>query len=124
MAAELTPGAIARLVAGETGALVTVQVLGERRGRPLQPQPASRSLPPPFPAPPVAASPLPAAGIKKVTTAQAQQDRYRVLLSDGEHSQSCMLATQLADRVHAGLLKEGSIITLLDYISNQVQNKK
>jgi hypothetical protein len=56
--------------------------------------------------------------------AQAQQDRYRLLLSDGEYSHSCMLATQLGELVSNDTLKENSIVTLLDYISNQVQNKK
>lgn len=55
---------------------------------------------------------------------QAQSDRFRMLLSDGEYSHSCMLATQLADLVHSEQLKEGSIIQLQDYISNQVQNRK
>jgi hypothetical protein len=64
------------------------------------------------------------AGIKRLQNAQAQHDRFRVLLSDGEFSHSCMLATQLADLVHSNALKEGSIVTLLDYICNQVQNKK
>jgi hypothetical protein len=88
--AQLTPGAIARLVAGETGQAVTLQCLG----------------------------------IKKLQNTQAQQDRYRVLLSDGEYSHSCMLATQLAELVHTGQLKDNSIVLLNDYICNQMANKK
>lgn len=63
-------------------------------------------------------------GVKRMQNAQAQQDRYRLLLSDGEYSHSCMLATQLGELVSNDTLKENSIVTLLDYISNQVQNKK
>lgn len=63
-------------------------------------------------------------GIKRLGNGQAQQDRFRLLLSDGEYSHSCMLATQLADMVNGDQVREGSIITLVDYICNQVQNKK
>lgn len=63
-------------------------------------------------------------GLKRLQNAQAQQDRFRALLSDGEYSHSCMLATQLAELIHTNTLKENSIVTLHDYISNQVQNKK
>ena len=47
-----------------------------------------------------------------------------MLLSDGEFSHSCMLATQLADLVNTGQVKENSVVTLADYICNEVQNKK
>ena len=79
----------------------------------------------PHPTPP-SALPLLAwhAGLKRLQNAQAQQDRFRALLSDGEYSHSCMLATQLAELIHTNTLKENSIVTLHDYISNQVQNKK
>ncbi len=64
------------------------------------------------------------AGIKRLQNPQAQQDRFRILVSDGEYSHSCMLATQLANLVHSGELVEGSIFELTDYICNSVQNKK
>ncbi|KAL4425850.1 hypothetical protein ABPG75_009866 [Micractinium tetrahymenae] len=67
---------------------------------------------------------LQAIGLKRLQNPQAQQDRYRILVSDGEYSHSCMLATQLANLVHSGELVEGSIFELTDYICNQVQNKK
>lgn len=70
------------------------------------------------------ASLSPRAGIKRLQSAGAQQDRYRMLLSDGEYSHSCMLATQLAELVGSNQLREGSIVTLHDYIANQVQTKK
>lgn len=47
-----------------------------------------------------------------------------MLLSDGEYSHSCMLATQLAELVHNNQLKENSIVLLNDYICNQMANKK
>lgn len=55
---------------------------------------------------------------------QAQQDRWRMLLSDGEFSTSCILATQLGDIVTSGAIQDNSIIRLDDYISNTVQEKK
>lgn len=63
-------------------------------------------------------------GIKRLQNGQGQQDRFRVLVSDGEFSHSCMLATQLGDLIHGNSLKENSIVTLHDFISNAVQNKK
>ena len=47
-----------------------------------------------------------------------------MLLSDGEYSHSCMLATQLAELVHTNQLKDNSIVLLNDYICNQMANKK
>jgi hypothetical protein len=63
-------------------------------------------------------------GIKRLQNGQGQQDRFRVLVSDGEFSHSCMLATQLGDLIQSNALKENSIVTLHDFISNSVQNKK
>lgn len=47
-----------------------------------------------------------------------------MLLSDGEYSHSCMLATQLAELVHTNQLKDNSVVLLNDYICNQMANKK
>jgi replication factor A1 len=55
---------------------------------------------------------------------QQGQDRYRVLLSDGEHSHSGMLATQLSELIANGQIKQESLIQLTDYLCNQVQDKK
>lgn len=87
---------------------------------PTRPQPLS--APPCLPHPPC--PPHNVAGIKRLQSGQAQQDRFRLLLSDGEYSHSCMLATQLAEKVTSDAIKECSIIRLDDYISNQVQAKK
>ncbi|GAB4823832.1 hypothetical protein N2152v2_010878 [Parachlorella kessleri] len=66
-------------------------------------------------------------GLKRVVNAQQQgSERFRVLLSDGEFSHSGMLATQLGDMVHSNAVRENSIVQLgaVDYICNQVQDKK
>eukprot|EP00887_Chlorella_sp_A99_P004696 scaffold4.g4696.t1 len=64
-------------------------------------------------------------GLKRMHNAQQpNQDRYRLLLSDGRHQHSCMLATQLAEEVISNRLVEGSVLRITDYICNDVQNKK
>lgn len=55
---------------------------------------------------------------------QPGQDRYRVLLSDGEYQYSGMVATQLTFMVTDGQFKEGSIVRVTDYLCNPVQDKK
>lgn len=52
------------------------------------------------------------------------QERYRLLLSDAVLTQHAMLATQLNDRVKNGLVRNGSVVQLIDYISSIVQNRK
>lgn len=59
-----------------------------------------------------------------MTNAGVQQDRFRVLLSDGEYSTGCILATQLGDMVSSNAIVDNSIVRLDDYINNQVQDKK
>lgn len=124
---ELSRGAIDAIARGTapSGEPVIVQVAGElpadRRRRRLPA--AALRLPPSADSPSAPLPPLPA-GLKRLQSAQAQQDRYRMLLSDGEYSKPCMLATQLAELVSSNQLKEGSIIRLTDYISNAVQDKK
>lgn len=130
-APPLTPGAIAKLVVGGTASdPMTLQVLGECRrgcgragGTCSAHPPLGRRSPDARPTLALPPHP-PAAGIKRLQSAGAQQDRYRMLLSDGEYSHSCMLATQLAELVGSNQLREGSIVTLHDYIANQVQTKK
>lgn len=59
-----------------------------------------------------------------MSNAQQQgQDRFRVLLSDGGHSLSAMLATQHSDLVLQGAMKENSIVRLDDFIVNTLQDK-
>lgn len=52
------------------------------------------------------------------------QDRYRLILSDGVMSQHAMIATQLNDRMKAGHVRQGSVIQLIDYICSTVQGRK
>ncbi|CAM9482030.1 unnamed protein product [Ascophyllum nodosum] len=61
--------------------------------------------------------------IKRVSSAGAV-DRFRLVLSDGQHFSQSMLATQQNDLITSGELQELSIITLTDYIVNVVQNKR
>lgn len=121
---QLTPGGVANLANCVLGVPLTLQVIGAQGGGGcvllLAHLPAVRLVhaKPSAPAGPTGA------GIKRLQNPQAQQDRYRILVSDGEYSHSCMLATQLANLVHSGELVEGTIFELTDYISNSVQNKK
>ncbi|KAK9715697.1 hypothetical protein RND81_06G183200 [Saponaria officinalis] len=51
-------------------------------------------------------------------------DRYRLLVSDSVATSQAMIATQLNDRVKSGVVRKGSVIQLIDYISSPVQNRK
>jgi hypothetical protein len=46
--------------------------------------------------------------------------RYRVLLSDGVHSQQAFLQPSLNGLVTTGRLRDGSVIRVLDYVSRSV----
>lgn len=62
-------------------------------------------------------------GYKKITG--SGQERYRILLSDGEFSNSFgMLATKLNPMVHSKQLEQFTIINLKDYNINQVSPSK
>ena len=65
-------------------------------------------------------------GQKKIMGGQtATPERYRLLLSDGEQTNSsAMLATQLNDKVTSGLLDTHCIIRLDKYICNAIQPDK
>jgi len=61
-------------------------------------------------------------GYKKI--AGSGQERYRILLSDGENSNSfSMLATQLNPMIHNKQLEQFTIIKVDKYICNQVQGQ-
>lgn len=55
--------------------------------------------------------------------AAATGDRYRVVLSDGESLLHCVLMAQLNPFVVSGDLDKGSIVTLVDYQPNRVQDR-
>ncbi|XP_031483992.1 replication protein A 70 kDa DNA-binding subunit A-like [Nymphaea colorata] len=60
----------------------------------------------------------------KLVMSQAANDRYRLLLSDGTHMQQSMLASQLNHYVKSGQLQKGSIVQMIEYICNTIQNRK
>jgi len=61
-------------------------------------------------------------GYKKI--AGSGQERYRILLSDGENSNSfSMLATQLNPMIHNKQLEQFTIIKVDKYVCNQVQGQ-
>lgn len=62
--------------------------------------------------------------LRPVSTAQNSTERYRMLLSDGTHTQQAMLATQLNPMVKSGSLQTGSIVRLNEYICNQIQGRR
>lgn len=51
-------------------------------------------------------------------------ERYRAVLSDGEFYEQGMLATQKNDLIHSGRLQKGSIVKLLQFVTNDVQRRK
>ncbi|XP_071946276.1 replication protein A 70 kDa DNA-binding subunit-like [Antedon mediterranea] len=64
--------------------------------------------------------------LKKIGANSGTNDRYRLLLSDGEHSYSAMLGTQLNSLVSDNKLQSKTIIQLDKYICNTIgeTNKK
>ncbi|VDP09923.1 unnamed protein product [Soboliphyme baturini] len=54
-----------------------------------------------------------------------QPPRYRLQISDGEHScGNCMLATQKNELIESGQLDSFAIVSVKKYISNKISNKK
>lgn len=62
--------------------------------------------------------------VRQIGNAQTVQERYRLVLSDSVYVQQAMLATQLNEYVKNGQVQKGSIVQLLEYICNSVQNRK
>lgn len=54
----------------------------------------------------------------------APSDRYRLIVSDGEHWTSAMLATQLNHLIQQGQITTFSVFKLNEFICNNVQNRK
>ncbi|GAB4834819.1 hypothetical protein Ancab_033087 [Ancistrocladus abbreviatus] len=50
-------------------------------------------------------------------------ERYRLLLSDGTHTQQGMLATQRNELVRSGKLQKGSIVQLMQFVPNVIQQR-
>lgn len=57
------------------------------------------------------------------TTQQSNNERYRILLSDGLHLQQGMLATQRNELVKAGRLQKGSVVQLTQFVCNVIQGR-
>eukprot|EP00249_Psilotum_nudum_P017754 c26474_g2_i1 orf=422-2932(+) len=62
--------------------------------------------------------------IRQIGTAQSVQERYRLVLSDGNYVQQAMLATQLNELVKSGQVQKGTIVQLMEYICNTVQQRR
>ncbi|KAH7284321.1 hypothetical protein KP509_34G049100 [Ceratopteris richardii] len=62
--------------------------------------------------------------VRQIGTGQSVQARYRLVLSDGCHAQQAMLATQLNAYINSGQVLKGSIIRLVEYICNTIQQRK
>ncbi|MCO5550688.1 hypothetical protein L7F22_004178 [Adiantum nelumboides] len=62
--------------------------------------------------------------VRQIGTGQSVQERYRLVLSDGRYVQQGMLATQLNEHIKSGQVLKGSIVKLVEYICNTVQQRK
>ena len=60
----------------------------------------------------------------KLINSKSNQERYRLLLSDGSSSHQAMIAIQLNHLVKSADVRPGSVIQLIDYICSDVQNRK
>ncbi|KAG8084585.1 hypothetical protein GUJ93_ZPchr0010g7975 [Zizania palustris] len=98
MEAQLTPGAVQAIVEQPDGAGMIQPVLQVVDVRPV----TTKNAP---------ATPKPA-------------DRFRMMLSDGTHTQQSMLATALNNLVKDGALRPGTIIHLNDFMCNTIQTKR
>ncbi|KAK6131989.1 hypothetical protein DH2020_034272 [Rehmannia glutinosa] len=67
---------------------------------------------------------LQVADIRLVNTQnQNNNERYRILLSDGSFTQQGMLATQRNELVRSEKLQKGSIVQLTQFVCNLIQNR-
>lgn len=62
--------------------------------------------------------------LRLVQSSQTATERYRAVLSDGAYYEQGMLATQKNDLIHSGRLQKGSIVKLLQFVTNDVQRRK
>lgn len=63
--------------------------------------------------------------IKLLSSSSGQQnERYRILLSDGVHLQQGMLGTQMNYLVHQKKLQKGSVVQLSQFVGQLIQNRK
>jgi len=50
--------------------------------------------------------------------------RFRAIISDGVATGHALFASQLCDLARSGVVRRGSVVQLLDYIVNDVRNRK
>jgi len=50
-------------------------------------------------------------------------ERYRILISDGTHIQQGMLATQKNDLIRSQQIRKGTIIQMKEFVRNVIQNR-
>ncbi|KAN0064628.1 Replication factor A protein 1 [Thecaphora frezii] len=66
--------------------------------------------------------------IKKISSAATSNpsvgDRYRIILSDGIHFAQAMLASQKRHMAESGEIDKNSVVRVLQYSSNNVQNRR
>lgn len=64
--------------------------------------------------------------VTPTTTASSNpaQDRYRIIISDGEHFLQAMLATQLNELVHNNSIGKNTVAVIEKLTCNFVQNKR
>ncbi|KAL7413747.1 hypothetical protein BDY24DRAFT_414880 [Mrakia frigida] len=64
--------------------------------------------------------------VKKVPAngAAGSPDRYRLILSDGDHFMQSMLATQLNEHVDSGVIDRNSVIKITGFALNNVQQRR
>lgn len=62
--------------------------------------------------------------VKNVRSGAGASERYRVVLSDGTRTVQGMLATQLNSLVSAGQVRDNAVVTVREFISNDVSGKK
>ncbi|XP_040380009.1 replication protein A 70 kDa DNA-binding subunit C-like [Oryza brachyantha] len=98
MEPQLTPGAVQAIADHPDGAGTVQPVLQVVDVRPV----TTKNAPP---------TPKPA-------------DRFRMMLSDGAHTQQSMLATALNCLVKDGTLRPGTVVQLTDFMCNTIQGKR
>jgi hypothetical protein len=64
------------------------------------------------------------ADLRMISRQQHQEQRCKLVISDGNNSHTAMLATQLNSLVTEQQLKQGSIVCLHEYMCNAVQKKR
>lgn len=62
--------------------------------------------------------------IKQMAPTAQSNDRYRLVLSDGQHYVQSMLSTQANHVIHDDKLKGGTIVRIKQYTPSNLKGKK